>query len=114
MVSIETARQQALSLPAAEEYRHFQLPGFRVNKKIFATIHEDKGLMMVKLSSIDQVAFCSFNKEVVFPVPGGWGRMGCTFFDLRKVKKKLLAEALTAAWKNVAPPKLVATYFGEH
>ncbi len=71
MISIATARQLALSLPETEEYLHFHLPPFRVGKKIFATIHEDKHFMMVKLFLIDQSVFCSFNKEIIFPIPGG-------------------------------------------
>jgi len=73
LISAKAARQAALSLPETEEYRHFHLPAFRVNRKIFATIHEDKNFMMVKLSLLDQSVFCSFNKEVVFPVPGAGG-----------------------------------------
>ena len=44
---------------------------------------------MVNLSPIDQSVFCSFNKGIIFPVPGGWGRHGSTFIDLKKVKKNL-------------------------
>jgi hypothetical protein len=111
MVSISTARQLALSLPEAEEHSHFSLPDFRVKKKIFASLHEDKGYVMVKLSLTDQSVFCSFDKETIFPVPGGWGRQGATFVNLKKVKKSMLLDALTTAWKNVAPPKMVAKYF---
>ncbi len=113
MISIEQARKAALSLPETEEYRHFHLPAFRVGKKIFATIHKDKHLMMVKLSLVDQSVFCSFNKEIIFPVPGGWGRQGSTFINLKKVKKSLFMDALTIAWKNIAPSKITFKYFGE-
>ena len=113
MITFAAARQAAFSLPETEEYRHFHLPAFRVGKKIFATIHEDKHFMMVKLSLIDQSVFCSFNKEIIFPVPGGWGRHGSTFINLKKVKKAVFTDALTTAWKNIASPKLVAKYFGE-
>lgn len=113
MISIAAARRAALSLPETEEYRHFHLPAFRVNKKIFATIHEDKNFMMVRLSLLDQSVFCSSNKEIIFPVPGGWGRQGSTFIDLKKVKKNSFMDALTAAWKNIASTKQVIKYFGD-
>jgi hypothetical protein len=106
------ARRAALSLPEAEEYLHFHLPAFRVRKKIFATIHADKNFMMVKLSLVDQSVFCSFNKAIIFPVPGGWGRQGATFIDLKKVKKPMFIDALTTAWKTIAPSKMVVKYFG--
>ena len=112
MVTIQAARHAALSLPETEEYRHFHLRAFRVNKKIFATIHEDKSFMMVKLSLPDQLVFCSSNKEIIFPVPGGWGKHGSTFIDLKKVKKNLFMDALTTAWKSIASKKQVMKYFG--
>ena len=112
MTTIEQARKAALSLPETEEKPHFDLTSFRVKNKIFATIHVDKNYVMVKLSLIDQSVFCSYSKEVIFPVPGGWGRKGATFIDLKKVKRSMLVDALTTAWKTVAPVKLVEKHFG--
>lgn len=113
MISIEQARKAALSLPESEEKPHFQLTSFRVNDKIFATIHADKNYMMVKLSAIDQSVFCSYDKDVIFPVPGGWGRKGATFINLKKVNRAMFVDALTMAWKTTAPVKLIDKYFGK-
>ena len=111
MVTVAAARQLALSLPETEEKSHFETPDFRVKNKIFATIKADKQLMMVKLSAVDQSVFCSFDTTVIYPVPGGWGRQGATYIELKKVKKAMLLDALTMAWKQVAPKKMVAKYF---
>ena len=113
MITIEQARIVALSLPETEEKPHFHLTSFRVRNKIFATIHTDKSYVMVTLSAIDQSVFCSYNKEVIFPVPGGWGKKGATFINLKKVKKTMFLDALTTAWKKTAPVKLVEKYFGK-
>lgn len=113
MITIEQARKMALALPEAEEKSHFHLAGFWVKNKIFATIHADKCYVMVNLSPIDQSVFCSFNKEVIFPVPGGWGKHGATFINLKKVRKSMFLDALNTAWKTTAPPKLVEKYFGK-
>jgi hypothetical protein len=113
MITIEHARKAALSLPETEEKPHFHLTSFRVKNKIFATIHADKNYMMVRLSAIDQSVFCSYNKDLIFPVPGGWGRKGATFINLKKVKKAMFLDALTTAWKTTAPAKLVEKYFGK-
>lgn len=113
MISIQQARTAALSLPGTEEKPHFHLTSFRVKNKIFATIHSDKNYIMVKLSVIDQSVFCSYNKEIMFPVPGGWGRQGATFIDLKKVKKAMFLDALTTAWKTTAPAKLLEKHFGK-
>jgi len=113
MVSIETARKLALSLPEAEEKSHFEKPDFRIKNKIFSSLHVDKKLMMVKLNLLNQSVFCAFDKEVIYPVPGGWGRGGATFVNLKKVKKAMLLDALTTAWKTVAPPKLISQYYSK-
>jgi len=113
MISIAAARKAALSLPETEEYQHFHLPSFRNAKKIFATIHEEKYFMMVKLSPADQSVFCSFDKTVIFPVPGGWGLKGATFINLKKIKKDMFLDALTTAWKTTAPRRLAIKYFPE-
>lgn len=113
MVSIATAKQLALSLPEAEEKSHFEKPDFRIKNKVFAVLHEDKSCMVVKLSVIDQSVFCAFDKTIIYPVPGGWGRQGWTMINLKKVKKAMLLDALTAAWKTVAPSKLASKYSAE-
>jgi hypothetical protein len=44
---------------------------------------------MVKLSLVDQSVFCSYDRNVFFPVPGGWGARGATFVELAKVRKDM-------------------------
>jgi hypothetical protein len=45
------------------------------------------------------------DKEAIYPVPGGWGLAGSTFFDLKKVKKAVLEDALNQAWQCLVMPK---------
>ncbi len=61
---------------------------------------------MVKLSLIDQSVFCAFNKEIIYPVPGTWGKSGATFIELTKLPKSMLTDILTAAYTNVTAKKL--------
>ena len=86
MVTINDARNAALSLPEVEEKSHFERPDFRVKKKIFAVLHADKNVMMVKFSAIDQDVFCSYNKEIIFPFPVVGARQGhiCEFEKNKK------------------------------
>lgn len=111
MISIATARQLALSLPETVEKSHFERPDFRIKNKIFTSLHKEKHCMMVKLTPIDQSVFCAFDKTIIYPVPGGWGKKGATFINLQKVKKSMLLDALKTAWKATAPIKLVVKYF---
>jgi predicted DNA-binding protein (MmcQ/YjbR family) len=106
MVTIETVRKLALSFPETDEHPHFDKKAYRVKKKIFATLDEKLKRVMVKLSPADQSVFCSFDKAVIYPVPGGWGRHGATYIEMRKVRKEMFRDALTMAYCTVAPPKL--------
>lgn len=106
MVTIEAVRQLALSFPETDEHPHFDKSAFRVKKKIFASLDEKAKRVMVKLSPTDQSVFCSFDKTVIYPVPGGWGRQGATYIELRKVRKEMFRDALTMAYCTVAPPRL--------
>lgn len=66
--------------------------------------------VMVKLSLKDQSVFCSFDKSVIYPVPGGWGTKGATYIELTKVKRTMLKDALTVAYCTTAPPKLAEKF----
>ena len=110
MVSIETVRQLALSFPETDEHPHFDRKAFRVKKKIFATLSEKDMIVNLKLTLTDQSVFCAFDNTVIYPVPGGWGRMGATSVNLKKVKKTMFKDALTVAYCTTAPPKLAEKY----
>lgn len=104
---IERFRRLAMALPEVVERPHWDMPSFRVNTKIFATIHEDKGLGMVKLTPDQQEEWEEREPSVITPVPGGWGRGGATFIDLRAASAATVRATLRTAWGNVAPKRLV-------
>ncbi|MGQ0738814.1 MAG: MmcQ/YjbR family DNA-binding protein [Bacteroidota bacterium] len=110
MVTVEEARKLALSFPETDEHPHFERQAFRVKKKIFATLSEKDNTLNLKLTLTDQSVFCSFDPAVIYPVPGGWGRMGFTTVNLKKVGKRMCKDALTVAWCTVAPPKLAEKF----
>lgn len=101
-------RRLALSFPETVEAQHMDHPDFRVAGKIFATLaYPDKSYGMVKLSPLDQDKFIESAPDVFTPVPGNWGKNGCTHVHLRKATKTVLKPALAAAWRNTAPKRLV-------
>jgi predicted DNA-binding protein (MmcQ/YjbR family) len=105
MVNIESFKTLALSFPGVIEHAHFEKTSFRVNKKIFATLSEDKRLVCLKLSEIDQSVFCAFDKSIIYPVNNKWGKQGWTFIDLKKIRKDMLADALATAYQEVQKQK---------
>ena len=102
MISIEAFRELALSFPDVTEQDHFGMPSFRVKKKIFSTLWINEQRAMIKLPLVEQSIFCDYDKTIFYPVPNAWGKKGTTFVELKKVQKRMLKDALTIAWKNVA------------
>jgi predicted DNA-binding protein (MmcQ/YjbR family) len=110
MVRISTVKKQALAFEEAEEKPHFEKPSFRVRKKIFATLDSRKHHLVVKLSEIDQSVFTDYDRSIIYPVPGGWGKQGWTIIDLKRVRKAMCMDALTTAYCTVAPRRLAEKY----
>jgi hypothetical protein len=92
----------ALSFPLTEANPHFDKIAFKISgKRIFATLHEGKAVAVLKLSPVDQSVFCDFGKKAVSPVANKWGLQGWTTFELKKVPKELMVDALDTAYKEV-------------
>jgi len=105
VISIDHYRKLALSFPDVEEQPHFNIPSFRVRKKIFTTLWEKENKAMLKLSLISQSVFCSYDTSIFYPVPGGWGKQGATFVNLGKVRKDMFKDALTVAYNEASAKK---------
>ena len=105
-MTIEQFRSLALSFPGTEENPHFDRAAFKVTgKRIFATLHAQSKTANLKLSLVDQSVFCDFGKEAVYPVPNKWGLQGWTTFELKKIPKELMLDALDTAYLGVLKPK---------
>jgi hypothetical protein len=101
-------RKLALSFPEAIESAHMHHPDFRVRGKIFATLgYPDKDWAVVKLTPDEQKRFVQSDPKVFQPVKGAWGRRGNANVYLPAAKIDLVQKALTVAWRNTAPKRLV-------
>jgi hypothetical protein len=97
-------RRLALSLPESEEHEHMNHPDFRRSSRIFATLaYPDKTVAMVKLFPDQQEAMVAAHPQTFRPVPGGWGKQGCTHVLLKTADKQKVCEALSLAWERAAP-----------
>ena len=95
-------RRMALAMKDAIESAHMGHPDFRVNGRIFATLHADLQWGMVKLTPDQQRAVIQEHPGVFVPENGAWGLQGCTAVRLDAVDEETLGEALTLAWRNAA------------
>ena len=97
--------QLALSFPGTEQVPHFDRVGFKVTgKRLFATYLEKDNTANVFLTVKEQAVFCKMDKAV-YPVPNKWGEKGATTFDLSRVPKNILQEALLSAYNQILSPR---------
>jgi YjbR protein len=105
-VTADDFPEMALALPDTTESSHMRHPDFRVGGKIFATLGApDSTWGMVKLTCDEQEAFIAIDPGGFRPVPGGWGRRGATNVLLARAKRKVVADAIAAAWRGTAGAK---------
>lgn len=100
-VDIETFRQIALSFPNTTEEPHAHLASFRVEKRKFATLDEENNRGCLLLNPADQAVFCDYDKSIIYPVPNKFGNEGFTYFELSKVPKSLLSNAMELAYNRI-------------
>ena len=102
MLKAQDFRRIALGMTDAVESAHMGHPDFRVNNRIFATLHADNKVGMVKLTPDQQKRFVEEAPAAFAPESGAWGRSGCTSVRLEAVDGDTLGEAMTLAWRNTA------------
>jgi hypothetical protein len=96
-------RRIALGMKDALEASHMDHPDFRVNGRIFATLHADMEWGMVNLRPEEQQRFVQDAPEAFKPENGAWGLQGMhTAVRLDRVDEETLGEALTLAWRHRA------------
>ena len=66
---------------------------------------EKKKIAVLMFSPLEQSVFCAFDKTIIYPVPGAWGRQGATIFELSRIKKNMLKDALHVVYNEVLNKK---------
>lgn len=81
--------------------------------RIFASLppaHPDEPrvkLGMVKLTPVQQQMFIETHPDAFVAAAGAWGRAGCTYIRLARAAPAQVKRALSMAWTNAAPKKLL-------
>ena len=100
-------RRIVLGLEGAVEGSHMGHPDFRVNGRIFASLHGTPQVGMAALTAPDQQRFVADAPEVFYPAAGAWGAMGCTLIRLAHANEDAVGEAVTLAWQLALTKKPV-------
>jgi hypothetical protein len=107
MITGESFLKLALSFPGTETTPHFDRTGIKVTgRRMFATYLAANNTANIFLTPGEQSVFCEIDKVNIYPVPNKWGEKGATTFELNKVAKEVLQEALYSAYKTVMGARL--------
>ena len=102
MISEEMFKEMALSFPGTEQVAHFERIGFKVSgKRMFATYLSENNTANIFLTPQEQDVFCQMDLQHIYPVPNKWGEKGAATFELNRVQKEFVMEALLSAYNEV-------------
>ena len=90
----------ALRMEGAVEGAHMGHPDFRVNNRIFATLHQDRTTGALMLTPDQQQEVIRAHPDAFTPASGAWGRAGATMVRLASVPEEALGAAMTLAWQT--------------
>jgi hypothetical protein len=101
----DALRAHLLSLPEVEEYRHGDLPAFRVRGKRFATMLDDTGINLMP-GEPAILAFTQSHPECC--TERWWGRrLAAVRLAYAAAPAELVEELVLEAWSSKAPKRLL-------
>jgi len=103
MVTPDQFREIALALPEASEQPHWDMPSFRVGKKIFATLQPDARTVVLKIPVIEHEHLIESSRGAF--ERAAWGEQGWLRVNLGTVRRSDLVELVEEAWRSVAPKR---------
>ena len=102
MISGKAFEEMAVAFPGTEQVKHFDRIGFKVvGRRMFASYLAADNTANIFLTPAEQDVFCKMDSLNIYPVPNKWGLKGATTFDLKKVKREYVLEALLSAYNEV-------------
>jgi len=106
MITEKIFSELALSFPGTETAPHMERTAFKIKKKrTFATYLAKDNTANIFLMPAEQKVFCKMHKNGIYPIPNKWGENGMTTFELDKVPKGIIIEALLSAYNEILKSK---------
>ena len=108
-MSLDDARQFALSLPEATEEPHFDMTSFRVRGKIFATAPPDGAHLHVFVDEAEAQA-CAAEDPAAFELLWWGKKLSGVRVVLDSAALARVRELLEESWRRRAPKRVAAAY----
>ncbi len=108
-MTFETVREVALALPEIEEGTSYGTPAFKVWRRFLCRLREEGDVLVVRIDIADKEYLILSQPDVYFTLPHYDG-YPAVLVRLPAIDRDELRRLLTAAWRYVAPPKLVAAH----
>lgn len=107
MPTEDDARRIALSLPETSERPSYGTPGFRVQNKLFARIHEMPDTLVVWVPDMgEKEAMLATSPHIYFETPHYDG-YPMLLVRLKEIGLDELTEVITESWRARAPRRLL-------
>jgi hypothetical protein len=109
VITFDAVRALALALPGVEEGTSFGTPAFRVKKKLLARPREDGELLVLKCGFFERDALIAADPDAFLITPH-YRDYPAVLVRLGNVDPDEFRDLLVAAWRSLAPARLVAAY----
>jgi hypothetical protein len=109
-MTFDEVRAMALALPQVEESTSYKTPAFRIRKRLIARLHQDGDALVVKVEPIEREALLATKPEQFFITPHYEDSTSWILARLDRVDPQELAELLAAAWRRLAPRRIVEAF----
>jgi hypothetical protein len=108
VVTLDTVRNLALTLPEVVETTSYGTPSFKLRRSMIARLRE-ADVLVVRIDLADKDFLIQSRPETYFTTPHYDG-YPAVLVRLPAIDREELGELLTAAWRFVAPARLAAAF----
>jgi hypothetical protein len=110
-LTYDTARRIALALPGSEEGISYRTPAVRVSGKFLFRLREDGDTLALRIGFEEREMLIE-NDPKAFYLTDHYRDYPAVLVRLSAVRLDVLRAVLEQAWRQVAPPRLVAASAG--
>ena len=109
-MTFDDVRAMALALPQVEESTSYESPAFRIRKRLLARLHDDGEAIVLKVDPVQRDALLATRPDRFFVTPHYEDDRSWILTRLDGADPEEIAELLAAAWRRLAPRRIVEAF----